>query len=91
MKNITITLNTSTYMLNKDGKYIHLTDKVDEISNDKYQLLTSKDTSKFFIQLGGTEKLYKEYTIIGNVVVRIVSISPDKNNKTVRSFTFKSQ
>ena len=91
MKNITINLNTSTYMLNKEGRYIHLTDKKDKISNDKYQLLISKETSKFFTQIGGKEKFYKEYTIVGNVVVRIVSISPDKNNKTVRSFTFKSQ
>ena len=91
MKNIIINLKTSTFMLNKDGKYIHLTDKIDKISNDKYQLLTSKDTSKFFIQIGGKEKFYKEYTIVGNVIAKIVSISPDNNNKTVRSFTFKSQ
>lgn len=44
------------------------------------------NASPFFRRLGGSERQEKSYTKRGYKVTKITSISPDRNNKTVRLF-----
>ena len=45
----------------------------------------------FFRSLDGKERVIKAYTKFGYVPVKIISISPNGLNKTVREFTFWKQ
>lgn len=47
------------------------------------------DAIPFFKALGGTEKVTVEYTVAGKIPTQLTSISPDRNEKTVRSFIFE--
>lgn len=40
-------------------------------------------------RLGGKEYLYKNYTCMGYIPIRLTSVSPDKMTKIVYEFTFK--
>ena len=44
------------------------------------------DAVPFFRNIGGYERVEMRYTFMGYIPVEITSISPDKNNKTVRKF-----
>ena len=46
------------------------------------------DVSPFFRRLGGSETVKKGYTTRGYRVVEIISKSPDRTKKTIRSFNF---
>lgn len=63
---------------------------VETITEQQYNYATSKDTVKFFKNLGGKESLTKSYTCAGFKVTKIVSVSPDGQNKTVREYKFKT-
>ena len=43
----------------------------------------------FFRNLGGYERHEKSYTCHGYIVSRIISISPDRKNKSVYSYNFE--
>jgi translation initiation factor 2B subunit (eIF-2B alpha/beta/delta family) len=49
---------------------------------------TSNDTIKFFKRLGGKESVERSYTSVGEVVTKIVSTSPNGQNKTIREYKF---
>jgi hypothetical protein len=46
------------------------------------------NASPFFRRLGGSEHVVRNYTCAGYLVVRIQSTSPDKQQRTVREFSF---
>lgn len=46
------------------------------------------DASPFFRRLGGSETLHRTYTRAGYRVYEIISKSPDRTQKTVRTFNF---
>ena len=60
--------------------------KEENISKENY--LNIINSCKFFRNLGGYERLTKSYTYAGYIPVELNSISPDKKEKVVRSFTF---
>lgn len=47
------------------------------------------DAKSFFTNLGGYERHEKSYTSLGNIVTTITSISPNKEDKTVRHYAVK--
>lgn len=49
------------------------------------------DSSPFFRRLGGSEYHEKGYTSRGYITIKLVSKSPDRNNKTVRWFIFDQE
>ena len=61
---------------------------VDESREDitPYFYFNCVDAIPFFRNLGGYEKVYCGYCVRGYVPLEIVSISPDKQHKTVRTF-----
>lgn len=46
------------------------------------------DAIPFFRNLGGAETVTKAYTKHGYIPTKIISLSPDKNDRTIREFIF---
>lgn len=60
--------------------------KEENISKETY--LNVINSCKFFRNLGGFERLTKNYTYAGYIPVSLNSISPDRQEKVYRTFTF---
>lgn len=58
------------------------------INNEQYHNATCAETVRFFRNLGGIERVERSYTFAGYVPVKITSISPARDEKTVREYTF---
>ena len=43
----------------------------------------------FFKSLGGSERIYKNYTLAGYIPTKLVSISPDKEIKIIRKISIE--
>lgn len=85
-----ITLTKETYK--KEGrknfpkKYSEIT--TEEITTEEYEKIFS--STNFFIEiLGGTERVYKSYTIAGYIPTRLVSVSPNKETKVIRKISIE--
>jgi len=85
-----ITLKTTNLEKKQGTKTVYNTVKVEskEITEQEYKNITSPETIRFFKRLGGSESLTRAYTSRGYNVIKVVSTSPDKENKTVREFEF---
>lgn len=60
------------------------------IDRKQYDNITNVDTLKWFRRLGGSETAQRNYTNMGYMVTRLISISPDKSIKVVREFNFNN-
>jgi hypothetical protein len=63
--------------------------EVSEITETQYNNITNDDTLKWFRRLGGTETATRGYTERGYNVVKLISTSPNKDTRVVRTFSFK--
>ena len=71
----------------KEGKSWKLSEVTEEnIAKENY--LNIINSVKFFRGLGGFERLTNGYTYAGYIPVQLNSISPDKQEKIIRSFEF---
>ena len=71
----------------KEGKSWKLSEVTEEnITKENY--LNIINSVKFFRNLGGFERLTNGYTYAGYIPVKLNSISPDKQEKIIRSFEF---
>jgi len=59
-----------------------------ELNEEQYKNMTSKDTMRFFRNLGGSESVINNYTCNGYIPVQSTSCNPDRSLKIVRSFKF---
>ena len=59
-----------------------------EISREFYRNATDEKAIKFFRRLGGIETVQKNYTKWGFLPVRILSTSPDRQQRIIREFDF---
>ena len=66
------------------NKYVTLNKVIKTINEEVYNNMTSKETIKFFRDLGGTEKATRK----GGRVTRLVSTSPSRELRTIRTFEF---
>ena len=85
-------LTTKTYERTESGK--NWKSKASEveittIDQETYDNIFSKETQRFFRNLGGYERATKTYTRVGHIVTSLVSISPDRTTKIVRSIKVK--
>ena len=71
----------------KAGKSWKLAESKEENINKEYYL-NIINSVKFFRSLGGFERLTSGYTYSGYIPVQLNSISPDKQEKIIRSFEF---
>lgn len=69
-----------------NGRWITSAEKVENFTGKNY--LNAVETIPFFKNLGGSEKVSKAYTKYGLIPIEIVSTSPDKNERTIRKFSF---
>lgn len=90
--NTVITLTETKLIKNPNTKttYIVESKEVSEVTSRQHSLATCDDTVKWFRRLGGSETVERSYTSAGYLVTKLVSTSPDKQNKTVREYTFKT-
>jgi hypothetical protein len=63
-------------------------EKTEAITRKQYSNICGKDTLKWFRRLGGSETAERGYTCAGYLIVKLTSTSPDKQNKTIRTFKF---
>lgn len=84
-----ITLTQTEYVKNKTA-YVEVSKEVKEIFEREYFLTTNDNTIKYFKRLGGRETVTRGYTCAGFKIVKLVSVSPDKETKIVREFNFKT-
>ena len=85
-------LTTKKFKTTKSGKNWKSNPTETEISTidqETYNNIFSKETQRFFRRLGGYEKATKTYTRAGHIVTNLVSISPDRSTKIVRSIKVK--
>lgn len=60
----------------------------EEITTEEYDKIFS--STNFFVEiLGGTERVYKSYTIAGYIPTRLVSTSPNKETKVIRKISIE--
>ena len=66
------------------NKYVTIDKVINTINEERYNNMTSKETIKYFRNLGGTEKVTRK----GGRVTRLVSTSPSGELRTIRTFEF---
>ena len=88
MTNKFATVKTTRYELKEGTKTVWVETESDTQDITEQQYKNCVKASPFFRRIGGSETVTKNYTKAGFLVVRIVSKSPDRKNKTVRDFDF---
>ena len=73
---------------NTKTTYIVESKEVKEVTENQYHSVTNNDTVKYFRRLGGSETVVRNYTKQGYKVTKLVSTSPDKQNKVIREYKF---
>ena len=66
------------------NRYVTIDKVIKTINEERYNNMTSKETIKYFRNLGGTEKATRK----GGRVTRLVSTSPTGELRTIRTFEF---
>ena len=66
------------------NKYLTIEEVTKTIDEERYNNMTSKETIKYFRDLGGTEKATRK----GGRVTKLVSTSPSGDLRTIRTFEF---
>ena len=80
---ITYTLIEQKFDYNSN-KYSTIEEVIKTITKEVYNNITSKETIKFFRNLGGTEKVTRRQ----GRVTKLVSTSPSGDSRTIRTFEF---
>jgi hypothetical protein len=90
--NTIITLTETRLSKNPATKTTYIVDSktVEEVTEEQHGLTTNDDTVKWFRRLGGYETKQMGYTFIGYVCKKLTSISPDKQIKVIREYSFKN-
>lgn len=86
-----IDMTTKTYHPTQSGKGFQkqaATIEYETINQTVYENITSDDTLRFFRRLAGSESAIRDYTSAGYRIVKLISISPDKDRRIVREFSF---
>lgn len=79
---------TTQKQIKVGSKFITTETENEVIDFKTFDLLTNKDTLKWFRNLGGSETATKEYTSRGYNITKLVSTSPNKQERTIRTFNF---
>ena len=66
------------------NEYLTIEEVTKTITEEIYDNMTSKEAIKFFRELGGTEKVTRK----GGRVTRLVSTSPSREFRKIRTFIF---
>lgn len=83
MKKVTLKKNPKT-----KTTYIQIEKTFETISKEQYDNITNDTTLKWLRRLGGSETSIKGYTCRGYLITKLISTSPTKQTKIVRTFKF---
>jgi len=85
-----ILMNKITFEKNLNTKttYIKVENTFETISKEQYNNITNNTTLKWFRKLGGSETSFKNYTCQGYLTTKLISKSPSKETKIIRTFKF---
>lgn len=61
---------------------------LEDIDKITYSRITKDETLKWFRRLGGSETAQRSYTCRGYNITKLISTSPDKQTKIIRTFQF---
>jgi len=88
---VQITMVENTYTKKQGFKTAYKLENTETkvIDSLTHSRITSEDTCKWFRRLGGSESITREYTCNGYCVTKLISTSPDKQTKKIRTFNFK--
>ena len=85
-------LTTKTYKRTESGKSWKSNPteiEITTIDQEEYDNIFNKKTQAFFKGIGGYERASKSYTNAGYIVTKLISISPEKTTKIVRTIKVK--
>ena len=90
MYNTKIKMTTTKLIKNPDTKTTFLTQEVktEIIKKEIYNNIVSEETIKWFRRIGGSEYVSKNYFHCGYMIYKLISTSPNRQNKTIRQFEF---
>lgn len=77
---------TTTRYEKIDKRWVETESETVDMTAEFY--LNGISSAPFFRNLGGVERLTPSYTRHGYIPVELVSVSPDRNTKVVRSYDF---
>lgn len=73
----------------KGTKWVLKNTEEKTINSNNYNNVFNSIT--FFKNLGGSERVYKNYTYVGYIPTKLISISPNKQTKTIRVYEFSKK
>tara|TARA_R110002020_G_scaffold375787_1_gene586982 strand:- start:3831 stop:4097 length:267 start_codon:yes stop_codon:yes gene_type:complete len=73
---------------NTKTSYKLTSNTIEDIDNTTYGRITKDETLKWFRRLGGSETAQRSYTCRGYNITKLISTSPDKQTKIIRTFQF---
>lgn len=71
------------------SKWVTVETETKEITKEFYRNIVDPQAIRFMRNLGGIETIQKNYTCFGYIPVRILSTSPSKEKRTIRTFKFE--
>lgn len=82
------TLETVDYV-KRGSKWVEINSETKPFTGKWY--MNSIDATPFFKNLGGTERVEYCSTRYGIIPCKIISISPDRQERTIRTYTFNKE
>ena len=77
---------TKTKQVKKGSRWINTEEETKSITTVFY--MNTLEAVPFFRNLGGSETVYKGYTIMGYIPYKIISTSPTKDERYIYEFCF---
>lgn len=88
MRNDTYAIMTKETQEKQGSKWVTVETEEKEITREHYRNIIDPQATKFFRNLGGIETIQKNYTCFGYIPYRILSTSPDRQTRIIRTFKF---
>ena len=89
MTKITLTTTRYTKKTGTKNGWKLVDTETETVTEQQHKNATGDDTCKWFRRLGGSETKQMGYTCSGYKCTKLTSTSPDKEDKTIREYTFQ--
>lgn len=86
---LTITMTTQHQVIKEGTKSVWQTVETNTEVINQEVIDRIVDSMSFFKNLGGSERLTRNYTSAGYLPTELKSTSPDKQNRTIRTFNYE--
>ena len=86
MKNENFAVLTMETQEKQGSRWVTTETETKTISKSYYNNITDEKAIRFFRNLGGIETVQRNYTKMGYIPVRILSTSPNRETRIIRTF-----